>query len=268
VLGDISGDFTADTVQVEGGSQNFPWKIDITGFKGSMKVKCKELDPDVHSMMMGGTLTDYSGGSGGAIIDTANVKGTSLFSAAGYIAPIVVPSTGAANLKPGWYVAIVLAGAATMDIYGYNSAHFKRGTAVSFIDEVGKLNASPITIPSAPAATVDVADLGLRFTRGASTLSVVAGDTMRFFVQSPFTESWKIKFGSDAAIFNDVMVTIESERDSGTGVFYSLYRCKCLGAPISLPRKNFAEYDFTITPQYDSVLDGVGEIIGIREVGY
>lgn len=219
-------------------------------------------------MMMGGTLTEYSGESGGAIIDTANVKGTSLFSAAGFIAPTVIPSTGAADLKPGWYVAIVLAGATTMNIYGYNSAHFKRGTDVSFIDEVGKLNASPITIPSTAGATVDVADLGLRFTRGASTLSVVAGDTMRFFVQSPFTESWKIKFGSDAAIFNDVMVTIASERESGTGIFYSFYRCKCLGAPISAPRKGFAEYDFTITPQYDSVLDGVGEIIGIREVGY
>lgn len=262
-VGDCGGDFTADTVKVEGGSQNFPWKVAITGFKGSIKLKLREYSPEALAIFLGGTSTVYPAAATGAVVDDANVKGTTLKSAAGFLSPTITAGDEA-DAKSGWYI-LKAASASTVDIYAYSTAHLNRGTDATVQDNYIKLTASPLAIPSGTGATLVVADLGLTFTRGASALAVTSGDTMRFFVQAPISEAWKLKFGQSVPSFNDVGVIIGGERDSGEGMMLHLYRCKCLGAPLNFVRKGYAEMDITVEPQYDSGFDGVGELMAIRE---
>jgi len=262
-IGDVQGDFSAETAKVEGGSQNYPWKVNITGFKGSLKLKVKEYSPEAMAIFMGGTLTNYVAAPTGDIVDEANVKGTTLLSATGF-ASVGVATGHEANLKPGWYMAKAVS-SSTFDLYAYTSAHFGRGTSVVSQDNFLKLTSAPLTIPSTPAETVEIENLGLVFTRGATALSVTSGDTFRFFVQSPFTSAFKLKFGQNSSSFSDVGVIVGGERSDNEGLMLHLFRCKCLGGPLNFTRKGFAECDINIEPQYDSTLDGVGEFVGIRE---
>lgn len=263
VIGDVSGDFSADTVKVEGGSQNYPWKTAITGFKGSVKVKVKEYDPDAMAIFMGGTLTDYAAAATGDIIDEANVKGTDLYSASGF-ATVTVTGGDSADLKSGWYV-LKATDATHCMLYAYSSSNLKAGTDETFENELGALWVAAIEIPAtATTGTIIDATTGLTFTRGGSALSVTSGSTMRFFVQAPLAVGWKVKFGENAATFDDVGVMISGELLDGECMFAHFYSCKCLGAPIMFPRKGFAEFDITIEPSYDTALDGVGEIQYVR----
>lgn len=264
VIGDVSCEISGETTKVEGGSQNYPWAVAITGMKGSIKLKMKEQNPDALAIFLGGVKTDYTADADGDIIDEANIKGTSLYSSAGFSGVTVIPSTGAAELKPGWYL-VKATTSSTFDIYAMSSAGFGRGTDAEYVDDAGKITTTPVAIPSSAGVTTDVAGLGLRFTRGAATLNVTAGDTFRFFVQSPFTNGWKVKFGQNAATFNDVGVIISSEKNDGLITFAHFPKCKCLGGPINFTRKGFAEGDITIEPQYDSVNDMFGEYAALRD---
>jgi hypothetical protein len=263
VIGDISGDFTADTVKVEGGSQNYSWATAVTGFKGSLKMKVKEYDPDAMAIFMGGTLTDYSAAATGDVVDEANVQGTDLYSATGF-ATVTVTSGDSADLKSGWYL-LKATDATHCMLYAYSSSTLKSGTDEAFESELGALWDAAVEIPSDPTTgKITDATTGLEFTRGGEARSVTSGSTMRFFVQAPMTVGWKIKFGENAATFSDVGVMISGELNDGDIMFAHFYSCKCLGAPIMFPRKGFAEFDITVEPSYDSTLDGVGEIQYVR----
>jgi len=262
-IGDCTGDFTADTARVEGGSQNWAWRIAVIGFKGSLKLKVKEVNPEALAIYMGGALTNYTAQPvNGNVIDLANVQGTTLNSATGFIS--IAYSTGnQANMKPGYYCAVA-SDATHINIYGYSSSYLNRGTVVSPGDLI-LLTATPLVIPSGMGATLDIPTLGITMTRGASAISVTSGDSMRFFVEPPFNYGWRMKFGQSVPSFTDVGVVVNGERDTGEEYIAHFYKCKCTGGSIPFTRKGFAETDLAIEPMYDSVIDGVGEITVHRE---
>ena len=266
VLGDVGGEFTADTTEVSGGALNYPYAVSITGFKGSLKVNAKEYDPDTQAKAAGGVSTFSTAAPNGEVTDSANVTGTTLMSAAGFITPIIKVAD-VTWVKGGWYLAVA-ASATTINVYAMNSSMFTRGPSadyLSYVDKSGLVNASPLTIPSDPNATLDMDTIGITMTRGASARSVTSGDSMIFYVKPTFVEANKMVFGSANASFTNVMVYLASEMEGGQTTFAILYNCKCLGAPIPFKRKGYAEYDYTIMPMYDSALDAVGEIRTIRE---
>ena len=236
VVGDIGGEYSADTVEVSGGSLNFPYAVAITGFKGSLKINCKEYDPDTQAIMSGAqTSTFATPAANGEVTDVANVTGTSLLSAAGFIAPTVT-AADIADVKGGWYLCVA-ASTSTFNIYALNMAHLARGTNVTLQDKTGLVNAAPITIPTDPAATAVNTDLGLTFTRGASALSVTSGDSFIFYVKPTFVEAHTLVFGQQASTFDKVMVYLASEREGGMTTFAIMYNCKCMGAPLPFKRK-------------------------------
>jgi hypothetical protein len=263
VVGDIGGDFTADTTEVSGGALNFPWAIAITGFKGSLKVNAKEYDPDTQAIMSGGVVTNPTPVANGEVTDQANVTGTTLLSATGFLPPTITVAD-ILNVKGGWYLAKA-ASTTTFNVYSINMAMLSRGLAALPVDKTGLVTPTPLTIPTTAGEAVLIVALGLTFTRGATAISVTSGDSFIFYVKPTFVEASKVIYGSATSSFDNVAVFLESERDGGMTTFAILYNCKCLGAPVPFKRKGYAEYDYSIMPQYDATLDAVGEIRTIRE---
>lgn len=264
VIADVDGGFSASTTEVEGGTKNFPWAVTITGSKGTIKLKCREHNPDILAISLGGTLTTHTPGDG-AITNTANHYGTTVISSAG-LASITVKSASKANLKPGLYFGVMTT-SSTMDIYASTDQFITDGTDVVFGDDA-KVTSSSITIPSTPSATVDCDELGITLTRGTGSMSMTQGHACRFFVIPVYTYATEVLFGQATPVYNDYTVIISGERSMHDGVqdlvMAVFYSCKVYGGNIKFTRKGYAESEIEITPQYSTANDAVGFIKTIR----
>lgn len=257
VLGDVNAEFNAEIEKLMGGSQNFAWDTAIKEFKASLKVTCREYNPDAMTTLLGGSLTEYAPDVDGAVLTPANVKGTSVISATTGVATVTI--TTAADAKEGWYL-LKAASSTTVDIYAYSNADFSRGTDTSFYDDDGKLIAAATTITASTGSAI--ANYGITLTGGSGTIGMTIGDTARFYVQKPSTAGgFKIKFGQAAATFDDIGVVIGGQTQSEEVTFLHFYKCKCAGMSMPFKEKGYAQYDFTIEPSYDTTLDGIGEFI-------
>jgi hypothetical protein len=262
ILGDVNNEFNAEYEKLMGGSQVFPWDTAVKEFSSSVKATVKEYSADATALLLGGTLTEYSADTAGAVVDEANVKGTSMLDAStGIVGATVVASTGAADLKEGWFVVKAVT-TSTVDVYYYNSASFARGTNGSFQDDDGKITATPLTIST--GAAVEVPNYGIELTGGSGTIALVAGDTYRGYVQQPHTGAYDIKFGEEITEFPDVGVAITSTYEGGDLTTLILYKCKVAGTAIPFLEKGYSTYDVNIEPSYDADQDAYGKFTKTR----
>jgi len=208
--------------------------------------------------LLGGVLTEYAADAAGDVIDEANVKGTSVLQAStGIATTTVVASTGAAELKEGWFIALCT-GAAVVDVYALSSASFSRGTDESLEDNSMKVTASELTITTGSATAVP--NFGIQFTGGSGTIGMTTGDSMRFYVQAPTSGSNHVKFGQASTDFSDVGVIISGQMQDESFIQLHLFKCKVAGMAIPFAEKAFGTYDITIEPSYDVDENAYGEI--------
>lgn len=256
VLGDVNNEFNAEYEKLMGGSQVFPWDSAVKEFSSSVKATVKEYNADATALLLGGSLTEYPEDAAGDVIGEANVQGTSCLNATtGVVGATVVATTGAADLKEGYFVVKAVS-ATTVDVYYYNSATFARGTNASFQDDDGKITATPLTIETDTA--VAVPNFGLELTGGSGTIALVTNDTFRGFVQQPHGGAYSIKFGEEITEFPDVGVVIASTYEGGDLTELILYKCKVAGTSIPFLEKGYSVFDVNIEPSYDADQDAYG----------
>lgn len=256
VLGDLNAEFNAEYEKLMGGSQVFPWDSAVKEFSSSVKATVREYNADATALLLGGSLTEYATDTAGAVLNEANVSGTSVIDATtGIVGTTVVASTGAADLKEGWYV-IKATGAAAVDVYATNSATFSRGTNTSFEDDDGKITSTPLTIST--GAAVAIPNYGLEITGGSGTIGMTVGETARFYVQQPHGGAYAIKFGEEITNFPDVGVVIASTYEGGDLTTLILYKCKVAGTALPFLEKGYSTFDVNIEPAYDADQDAYG----------
>ena len=245
---------TGKQIDLYGGSNKYPWASETGEISAEMSLKVAQVEDFMFYLFLGKqptqTLSETAGNVGAAV----NKKGTSMIAATGILTPVVIPSTGAANLKFGQYV-IKATSATAFDLFVSSDVDFNRGTAGSYTSDLLKI-ASVTGV--ATGANSDVSAYGLRFTGGASATAFVTGDTAEFAVRPINSKASVANIGSAADIFPEFGALIVAQKRGSDELFeLDAYRCKASGMPIGLDMFAWNKTDVKVKLLYDSALDGV-----------
>lgn len=254
VIGSANLALNSDLEQLFAGSNKFAWAAENKTVSTELTAKVKAYPGFLFSLFLGATVTDVGVDTAGTVSTAANKKGTSMIAATGVLTPIVIPSTGAANLKFGKYV-IKATSATAFKIYLLSDIDIARGTDESYNGD--DLEVQEVT-GVATGANSDVASLGLRFTGGASATAFVVGDTATFEVLPPSTKSSAIVVGKSTDTFPAFGALLLAQKRA-TGEMFEIDAHNCVGGglPINMEENAFSQPELKMTCLYDSALDRV-----------
>lgn len=257
VLGGSSFALNGEQAKLMGGSQKYPWAIEEVSISSELSLKVKQYEDWMFTLFLGkAPTTVVTPDTDGTISTAANKTGSSMIAATGLLTPVVIPTTGAANLKFGKYV-IKATGAAAFDVYMSSDIDHNRGTDEEFTNDL-LLVASVTGVSS--GGNSDVASLGLRFTGGASVTAFVTGDTATFEVCPPYTRAMEVTIGGSADTFPEFgAIVYAKQRSSGEMFEIDIFRLKATGLPFGMEMGAFSEAELKAEAFYDSAKNGVAK---------
>jgi len=254
VVGSANLALSSDLEQLFAGSNKYAWAAENKTVSTELSAKVKAYPGFLFSLFLGSSVTDVGVDSSGTISVAANKLGTSMIAATGILTPIVIPTTGAANLKFGKYV-IKATGAAAFKVYLLSDIDAARGTDSVYVDDT--LEVATIT-GVATGANSDSATLGLRFTGGGSATAFITGNTATFEVLPPSTKSSSIVVGKSTDTFPSFGALLLSQKRSNGEMFeIDAHNCIGGGLPMSMEENAFSQPELKMTCLYDSSLDRV-----------
>lgn len=247
---------SATNVELRGGSQKFPWAVETGDIKCEVDLKVAEYPDFLFTLFLGQAPTDLGVSATGTASALTNFLGTSVLQASTGIASIgITPTTGAADLKFGKYV-IKATDATHVDVYMSSDVDGARGTAAPYQDDLLKITASPLAVPS--GSTVAVPGIGITITGGSGTIGMTAGDTATFEVLPPSVKSMSVTVGSSSAVFPEFGMLVVAQRTGDKRMIeIDLFRCKGAGMPMPFTPNAFNEADIKVGVFYDTVKNGV-----------
>lgn len=250
---------TGELVKAMGGSQKYPFAIEEGNITAEISIKSKSYEDFLFELFLGKAPTTVSTpDTDGTVSTLTNKNGSTVMDASTGIASVVViPSTGAANLKFGKYV-IKATSATAVSVYCLSDVDFNRGTDETFDDDTMTVATSQ-TITS--GANTDIASLGLRLTGGSGTIGMTSGHTATFEVNPPYTRATEVTIGGGSDTFPEFgMLCVAKQRGNGEMFEMDLFRCKAAGMPIGFEMNAFAEYEVKAEAFFDSSLNGIGKM--------
>lgn len=258
VLGGSSMSLAGELIKLNGGSQKYPWAVEDGLITAEMSLKAKEYPSFLYTLFMGKTPTDNSADTAGAVSTPVEVTGTTIMDAStGLASIIVIPSTGAANLKFSQYV-VKATSDDDLNIYAATDIDFARGTDETYDSDL--LLVATVAIGDA-GATTDVASLGLRFTAGSGTTAFTIGDTAKFRVKPPSTKSTNVTIGAASDTFPEFgSIMYAKKRGNLEMLELDVFRCKGVGLPMALEENAFSEFEVKVEAFYDSAKDGIMDV--------
>lgn len=254
VLGGSSLSLAGDLIKLNGGSNKYPWAVEDGLITAEMSLKVKEYPSFLWTLFMGLAPTDAGTDAAGSVSTITNKNGSSIVAATGLASVGIIPTTGAANLKFGKYVA-KYASATTLNIYASSNIDFARGTDEDYDSDV-LLVATTAAITT--GGNTDVASLGLRFVGGAGTIAFVSGDTATFNVQPPSSASMSVVVGATSDVFPEFGAIMYAKKRGDLSMLeVDAYKCKGVGLPLGFEENKFSEAEIKVEAFYDSVRNGI-----------
>lgn len=254
VLDSSSVSLQAEQVDLYGGSNKYPVASEDGQISSEMSLKLGEMPDFAFELFLGKAPTATTAETAGNVGVATNKKGTSMIAATGVLTPVVIPTTGAANLKFGKYV-IKATGAAAFDIFVSSNIDLKRGTDTELTTDANKV-ASVTGV--ATGADSEVAALGLKFTGGASATAFVTGDTAVFEVRPINAKASVVTIGGAADVFPEFGAIIMAQKRSNDELFeIDAFRCKASGMPLGFESFQWSKPEVKAKLLYDRALDGV-----------
>lgn len=261
VLGGSSLSLSGELIKLNGGSSKYPWAIEDGLITAEMSLKPKEYPDFLFELFLGKAPTAVGSDTAGVVSTAVDKYGTSIVDAAtGLASVIVIPSTGAANLKFGKYV-LKATSDDDLNIYVSSNIDFARGTDEDYDDDL--LLVGTVAIGDS-GATTDVASLGLRFTAGSGTTAFVTGDTATFQVLPPSTKSMSVSIGGNSDVFPEFGSILMAKKRGNLEMFeIDAHRCKGVGLPLGMEENAFSEAEIKVECFYDSTLN---KVLSIRHI--
>lgn len=259
VLGGANLELTAEQEQLFGGSNKYAWASEVKTVSTQFTCNVKSYEDFLFELFLGAQTTENSAETGGSVTTITDVYGGSLVDASTGVASVsVIPSTGAANLKFGKYIAKVTDAANdVITIYCLTDIDFLKGTDASYTDD--SLAVATATITS--GGNTDVAALGLRFVGGSGTIGMTADHTAEFYVRPINTVSSDIEFGQSNTVFPEFGCVLLAQKQANFRMMeIELFKCTGSGMPINLQETTYSVTDLTVTALYDSSRGLVGAI--------
>jgi hypothetical protein len=256
VLGGSSLSLSGELIKLNGGSNKYPWAVEDGLITAEMSLKVKEYPDFLFQLFLGKAPTAVNTPDTDGTVSTVTDKyGTSIVDAStGLASVIVIPTTGAADLKFGKYV-LKATSDDDLNIYCASNIDFARGTDEDYDDDLLLVGTAAI---GDSGATTDVASLGLRFTAGSGSTAFVTGDTATFEVQPPFTKSMSVNIGANSDVFPEFgAILLAKKRGNLEMMEIDAVRCKGVGLPLGFEENAFSEAEIKVECFYDSTLNKV-----------
>jgi hypothetical protein len=232
--------FQADVEVLYGGSNKLAWEIEPKYVKPEGTLQFKQFDGDLFQWLCNATYatTTVAGtptpSTTGVISTPVNVKGTSMFSAAGMIAPTITTNKNS-DLKEGLYV-VEAASSSTYNVYVTTDYDFIAGSQTYILDDTMKIVSAQAMATGVAQA---IANFGLTITGGGSATSLTPGDTCTFEVTPAYYEESTVTMGQSGIIFPKFSCVISAAR-KGTGDLWRVYAPKVLVAGFDTPLKEYS----------------------------
>ncbi len=251
VLGGSELNLTSESIDLVGGAQRYPWDSEFGAIDAEISLTIREYPNFAFEKHLGATAVENAAETGAGSSAIENKNGTSVVSATTGIASIAIST--ASEVKTGIYILKAVS-ATTVDVY-FMSSQFD-----SYQNDILKINATPITVPSS-GSTVVITSHGIEITGGSGTVAFVTDDTATFDTRKINVSSDIISVGSASATYPEFGVFLAAQdSSSGRQMYIDVFRCKGVGLPLSFNSFEFAESEISIKPLYDSAKDGVFEI--------
>lgn len=253
VLDSSSISLSAEQVDLFGGSNKYPWASEDGQITSEMTLNVSQMDDFMFELFLGKAPTKNTAEASGNVSAAVNVKGTSVIAATGILAPVVIPTTGAANLKFGKYV-LKAKDADELEVYASSDIDFARGTDGDYTSDDLLIG----TVSIATTANADLAAYGLRFTGGASVTAFTPGDTAEFEVRPINSGSSEVIVGAAADVFPEFGAIVMAQARSNGELFeIDAFRCKASGMPISFETFAWNKPEVKAKLLYDAAKNGV-----------
>lgn len=251
VLASSSLALSGELIQLNGGSNRYPWDIQDGNISAEISLTVKEYPDFLFELFLGKAPTTDTSGTSGAVTTLAEVRGD-LVSTVG-LASVTV--TTAADLKFGKYIVKAVS-ATTVDVFASTDVDFRRGDDMEFVNDALKITVTPLTIVT--DTPVAVPDFGISLTGGSGTIGMTTGDTAEFYVQPVYNSRTEVTIGATSDVFPEFgAIMIGEQKGSGEMVDIEAYRVKAIGLPLGFQEKAFSESEVTAQCFYDSVKNAV-----------
>lgn len=262
VLGGSSVTLTGELQKLNGGSLKYPWAVEDGLITAELSLKIKEYADFLFELFLGKAPTVAGVDAAGSVSVPEDKTGVSMMDpVTGIGSVIVIPSTGAPNLKFGKYV-LKAASATTVDVYASSSIDFAHGTQESFENDLLLVHAAASVLDT--AGTTDLATLGLQIVGGSGTVALVVGDTAVFEVKPPSSKSMEVVIGGASDVFPEFGVMLYAKKRGNNEMFeLDVYRCKAVGMPFGLEENAFSEGEIKGEAFYDADKNGIMKIRSI-----
>ena len=257
VLAGSSLALNGELVQLNGGSNKWPWAIEDGLLNAEVSLALKEYPDFVFELFLGKAVTNNAADALGDVSTLTNNKGTSAVDATTGMASIAALAASEADLKFGKYV-IKAVTATTIDVFFSSDLDIDRGTDGEYQNDVLKVTVSALTVPGT-GGTVSIPNFGLEITGGSGSIAFVTGDTATFEVRPINTlGSTEVTIGATNDFRPEFgMIVMGAKRSSGEMVEFDLFRCKGIGLPVGFEENTFSEAEVTIQAFYDAALNAV-----------
>ena len=265
VIGDISLEFSASSVDNRGGSSLYPRATEITEIDSMINFNIRQWDDWVFQNYMAATVsTTASASTSGTISALADVTGTSTTGAAG-IASVSLASGGISDLKTGPYV-VIAASASTVNVYRPTTFQNSRGTDLYLDNNAGKITTSALTISSGAATAIP--GTGLQLTGQGAAIAMTTGDSCQFYVTPPHTGISQVDIGIPGNVFPEhELIIFGKQRGSGEAVYVVCYKAQCVsGMTFPMNMSDFAATDVSVKLLLDTGVNKVATLYFSNQV--
>jgi len=260
IIGDISLEFAASSVDNRGGSSLYPRATEITEIDSTISFNVRQWDDWIFENYMAATVTTTSSAStSGTLVALSAVTGSTVTGANG-IASVDITSSGTiANLKTGPYM-VIAASATTVDVFRPTTFQNSRGTDLYLDNNAGKITTTPLTIAS--GTVVVIPGTGLQLTGQAASIAMTIGDSASFYVTPPHTGISAVDIGVPGNTFPEhELIIFGRQRGSGESVWVQCYKAQCVsGMTFPMSQSDFAATDISVKLLLDTTVNKVATI--------
>lgn len=245
-------------IELHAGSLKYSWASETGQITGEMSLKFSEYPDFLFTILLGKAPTQTTSETAGNISTLTNVYGTSVMNATTGIASVlVIPSTGAANLKFGKYIVKAIT-ATTVKVYASSDIDFARGTAETFDGDDLNLTDSSSALAIATTTALNITNIGVKLTGGSGTIGMTAGDTASFEIRPVNSKASVVTIGGASDVFPEFGAIVVAQY-RGTNEMYEIdaYRCKASGMNVPFDMFAWAKSDVKVKMLYDSTKNAV-----------
>jgi len=259
VLGNMEALVEREGADLFGGSNPNLWAHLDGNINPDLSLVLREYAAFMYELAGFGKVT-IAAEPNGDVTAIANKLGTSVVDAVTGIDSVSISVTAGApdDIKEGRYVAKVVT-PTTVDIFCDTNIDFREGVDKSFVNDLLKITAAPLTVVA--SNDTEVAGFGFKITGGSGAIAMVAGDTAVFEVR-------RVNQGRNIYTYTENPVPIEfgayaysQKRNNNEFEAIHFPRLKLASIPQLMTEKDWSEQTLNIKILYDSALQKSFEIV-------